>query len=52
MIDELGLVSSAKWFVEGLGQRSGIEVSLDAPAVSHDCQLPLNSSCFADCRKL
>ena len=31
MIDELGLVSSAKWFVEGLGQRSGIEVSLDAP---------------------
>jgi two-component system NarL family sensor kinase len=31
MIDELGLVSSARWFVEGLGQRSGIEVSLEAP---------------------
>jgi PAS domain S-box-containing protein len=31
MIDELGLVSSARWFVEGLGQRSAIKVSLDAP---------------------
>jgi two-component system, NarL family, sensor kinase len=31
MIDELGLVSSARWFVGGLGQRSGIQMTLNAP---------------------
>jgi PAS domain S-box-containing protein len=31
MIEELGLVSSARWFVDGLSQRTGIRVSLDAP---------------------
>jgi PAS domain S-box-containing protein len=31
MIDELGLVSSARWFVGGLGQRSGIQITLNAP---------------------
>lgn len=31
MIDELGLASSAHWFVDGLSQRTGIRVSLDAP---------------------
>jgi PAS domain S-box-containing protein len=32
MIDELGLVSAAGWFVDGLGERSGIDVTLDAPS--------------------
>lgn len=31
MIEELGLVSSARWFVDGLSQRTGIRVSLDSP---------------------
>ena len=31
MIDELGLASSAQWFVDGLSQRTGIRVTLDAP---------------------
>jgi len=31
MIDELGLVSSARWFVEGIEKRSGLRVTLDAP---------------------
>jgi PAS domain S-box-containing protein len=31
MIDELGLVSSVRWFVDGLGQRSGIRISVDVP---------------------
>ncbi len=31
MIDELGLASSAHWFVDGLSQRTGIRVTLDAP---------------------
>ena len=31
MIDDVGLASTARWFVEGIGQRSGIEVTLDAP---------------------
>jgi signal transduction histidine kinase len=30
MIEELGLVSAAHWFVEGLSSRTGIQVSLDA----------------------
>jgi len=31
MIDELGLESSAQWFVDGLSQRTGIRVTLDGP---------------------
>lgn len=31
MIDDVGLASAARWFVEGMGSRSGIKVSLDAP---------------------
>jgi PAS domain S-box-containing protein len=31
MIDELGLTSSAQWFVDGLSQRTGIRMTLDAP---------------------
>jgi PAS domain S-box-containing protein len=31
MIEELGLASSAHWFVDGLSQRTGIRVTLDAP---------------------
>jgi PAS domain S-box-containing protein len=29
LLDEVGLLSALKWFVEGLGKRSGIEASLD-----------------------
>lgn len=31
MIDEVGLASAARWFVEGIGKRSGIQVTLNAP---------------------
>jgi PAS domain S-box-containing protein len=31
MIDDVGLASAARWFVEGMGQRSGIQVTLHAP---------------------
>ena len=31
MIDDVGLASAARWFVDGIAQRSGIQVSLDAP---------------------
>ncbi len=31
MIDDVGLASSARWLVEGLSKRSGIQVNLDAP---------------------
>jgi PAS domain S-box-containing protein len=31
MIDELGLMSSARWFVDGIEKRSGVRVSLDMP---------------------
>ena len=30
MIDDVGLASAARWFVEGIAERSGIQVSLDA----------------------
>ena len=30
MIDDVGLASAARWFVEGIAQRSGIQVTLDA----------------------
>ena len=31
MIDDVGLASAARWFVEGMAQRSGIQISLDVP---------------------
>ena len=31
LLDESGLVSAIKWYVEGLAQRSGIEAQLDLP---------------------
>jgi PAS domain S-box-containing protein len=31
-MDEAGLASAARWYVEGFGQRSGLKVSLDAPS--------------------
>ena len=31
MIDDVGLASAARWFVDGMAQRSGIRVTLDAP---------------------
>jgi signal transduction histidine kinase len=30
-MDAAGFVSAARWFVEGFGQRSGVQVTLDAP---------------------
>ena len=32
MIDDVGLASAARWLVEGIAQRSGIQVRLDAPS--------------------
>lgn len=29
LLDEIGLISALKWYVDGFGQRSGIEVSLE-----------------------
>jgi len=29
LLDELGLASAIKWYLEGLGQRSGIQLSVD-----------------------
>lgn len=31
LLDELGLVSAVRWYVEGFSQRSGIQVKLDIP---------------------
>jgi len=31
MIDDVGLASAARWLVDGIAQRSGIQVTLDAP---------------------
>src|ERR1039457_2513850 len=31
LLDEAGLASAAKWYVEGFAQRSGIQVSVDLP---------------------
>ena len=30
-MDAAGFVSAARWYVEGFGQRSGVNVTLDAP---------------------
>ncbi len=32
LLDEAGLESAIRWYVDGFGQRSGIKVSLDVPA--------------------
>jgi signal transduction histidine kinase len=32
LLDETGLASAAKWYIEGFARRSGIEVSADIPA--------------------
>jgi PAS domain S-box-containing protein len=31
LLDELGLVSAVRWYLDGFGERSGIRVELDAP---------------------
>lgn len=38
LLDEAGFISAAKWYVEGFGQRSGINTQLDLP--SHVNRLP------------
>lgn len=40
LLDAAGLASAAKWYVEGFGKRSGIEVSLELPAKL--ARLPMN----------
>lgn len=32
LLDEIGLVSALRWYLDGLAKRSGMEVTLDAPA--------------------
>ena len=31
LLDEAGLSSAAKWYLEGFAQRSGIEIKIDLP---------------------
>jgi signal transduction histidine kinase len=45
LLDEAGIASAARWFVEGFARRSGIEVDCDIPEkmerFSHECELVL-----------
>lgn len=45
LLDEAGIISAVRWFVEGFGRRSGIEVTCDLPdkveRASRPCELIL-----------
>lgn len=45
LLDEAGIASAARWFVEGFARRSGIQVDCDVPEKmerpSHECELVL-----------
>lgn len=46
LLDEAGLNSATRWFVEGFAQRSGIEVSLDIPDRSERFSEPVELVLF------
>ena len=46
LLDEAGLNSAAKWYVEGFAQRSGIEVTVDLPEDLRDLPKPVALGLF------
>jgi PAS domain S-box-containing protein len=46
LLDEVGLVSALRWFVEGFSKRSGIEVELELPEDSERLPRPLELVIF------
>lgn len=46
LLDELGLTSAARWLVDGFSQRSGIQVTLNAPEVMHRMPAPIELALF------
>jgi len=52
LLDENGFASAAKWYVEGIAKRSGIQTrDLTFPSRSTACPLPSSLSSSAFCRK-
>jgi signal transduction histidine kinase len=47
MLDEVGLVSALRWFIDGLETRSGLRVTLDAPPAMDRLPAPLERDLFA-----
>jgi signal transduction histidine kinase len=47
MLDEVGLVSALRWFVDGLETRSGLHVTLDAPPAMERLPAALERDLFA-----
>jgi signal transduction histidine kinase len=47
MLDEAGLVSALRWFVEGLQTRSGLRVTVDAPSSMERLPVALERDLFA-----
>ena len=46
LLDEAGLASAARWYVEGFGQRSGIATTLDLPDDLHRLPVPIETALF------
>src|SRR5262249_27493913 len=46
LLDEAGLNSACRWFVEGFAQRSGIEVNLDIPQMEERFSEPIELVLF------
>lgn len=46
LLDEAGLASAAKWYVEGFGQRSGILTQLDLPEQIHRLPIRMETALF------
>ena len=46
LLDEAGLASAAKWYVEGFGQRSGILTQLDLPEHIHRLPIRMETALF------
>jgi signal transduction histidine kinase len=46
LLDEAGLTSAAKWYLEGFAQRSGIEVKIDLPEDARQLPKPLALGLF------
>jgi len=46
LLDEAGLASAAKWYVEGFGQRSGILTQLDLPEHIHRMPARMETALF------
>ena len=51
LLDEVGLGSALRWFVEGYAKRTGISVDLEIPLELPDCHAISNWHCTGSCRK-